>query len=290
MARTLAQRPNGKGFPKPGELIEFRSRRELTLQDRRILNLLIEHAGPQIASDRAHRIAMRALRCRHKGGERVRDSIVRLMETIVIVPTRDSHGNAATERGVFLDSTTTTDDEDAPGAEVVYSFSRTMRRVISNSHYWGRLKRHILCAFQSKFSLALYEAICLRAELSVSEQELSVEKFREILGLSSSALLAANNLKQRAIDPAMREVNGLSDFWVEVEAIRQGGALRGTVTGYRLRWRRKTDEEWRAVLDELARPKIGRRERLKGTTETVMDYTLAQATGTPDRLCTKIER
>src|SRR5512144_2815480 len=94
MARTLAQRPNRKGFPKPGELIEFRSRRELTLQDRRILNLLIEHAGPQIASDQAHRIAMRALRCRHKGGERVRDSIVRLMETIVIVPTRDSHGNA----------------------------------------------------------------------------------------------------------------------------------------------------------------------------------------------------
>jgi hypothetical protein len=126
--------------------------------------------------------------------------------------------------------------------------------------------------------------------LSVSEQELSVEKFREILGLSSSALIAANNLKQRAIDPAMREVNGLSDFWVEVEAIRQGGALRGTVTGYRLRWRRKTDEEWRAVLDELARPKIGRRDRLKGTIETVMDYTLAQAARAPDRVCTKVER
>jgi hypothetical protein len=106
----------------------------------------------------------------------VRDSILRLMETTVVVPTRDSPGNEATERGVFLDSTTTTDDEDAPGAEVVYSFSRTMRRVIANSHYWGRLKRHIICAFQSKFSLALYEAICLRAELRVSEQQLSVEK------------------------------------------------------------------------------------------------------------------
>src|SRR5512133_1994088 len=81
MASTLAQRPNHKGFPKPGELIEFRSRRGLTLQDRRILNLLIEHAGPQIALDQVHRIAMSALRGRHKGGERVRDSILRLMET-----------------------------------------------------------------------------------------------------------------------------------------------------------------------------------------------------------------
>ncbi|MGZ9110754.1 MAG: hypothetical protein ACXW3X_06640 [Rhodoplanes sp.] len=77
---------------------------------------------------------MSALRGRHKGGERVRDNILRLMETAVIVPTRDSHGNAATKRGVFLD-TTTTDHEDAPGAEVVYSFSRTMRWVIANSHY-----------------------------------------------------------------------------------------------------------------------------------------------------------
>ena len=59
MASTLAQRPNHKGFPKPGELIDFRSRRGLTLQDRRILNLLIEHAGPQIALDQVHRIAMR---------------------------------------------------------------------------------------------------------------------------------------------------------------------------------------------------------------------------------------
>jgi hypothetical protein len=269
MASTLAQRPNHKGFPKPGELIEFRSRRELTLQDRRILNLLIEHAGPQIALDHVHRIAMSALRGRHKGGERVRDSILRLMETTVVVPTRDSHGNQATERGVFLDSTTTTDDEDAPGAEVVYSFSRTMRRVIANSHYWGRLKRHIICAFQSKFSLALYEAICLRAELRVSEQQLSVEKFRETLGLSSARLLAANNLKQRAIDPAVREINGLSDFWVEVQPIRQGGLVRGTVIGYRLHWRRKSDEEWRAVLDELARPKVGRRERLAGSVDVM---------------------
>jgi hypothetical protein len=45
-------------FPKAGELIEFRAQRELSLQDRRILNLLIEHAGPQIASEQKHRIPL----------------------------------------------------------------------------------------------------------------------------------------------------------------------------------------------------------------------------------------
>src|SRR5512132_697098 len=32
MSRTLAQRKNGEGFPKAGELIEFRAQKELTLQ------------------------------------------------------------------------------------------------------------------------------------------------------------------------------------------------------------------------------------------------------------------
>ena len=65
MSRTIAQRKNGEGFPKAGELIEFRSQHELTLQDRRILNLLIENAGPHIASERWHRIAMTAIRGSH---------------------------------------------------------------------------------------------------------------------------------------------------------------------------------------------------------------------------------
>ena len=89
MNRTVAQRKNGEGFPKAGELIAFRAQRELSLQDRRILNLLIEHAGPQIASEQKHRIPLAALRGAHKGGERVRDSIVRLMTTIVELPARE---------------------------------------------------------------------------------------------------------------------------------------------------------------------------------------------------------
>jgi Initiator Rep protein, WH2/Initiator Replication protein, WH1 len=271
MARTLAQHSNRKGFVKPGELIDFRSRKELTLQDRRILNLLIEHAGPHIASDNHHRISMSRLRGRHKGGERVRDSICRLMETIVIVPTTDSHGNPATERGVFLDSTTTTADEDNPSAEVTYSFSRTMRKVISRSQYWGRLKRYIVCSFQSKYGLALYEATCLRAELQTCQQEMSIEDFRGVLGLAPSSLTAFKDFKKRAIDPAVREVNWLSDFWVDVEPIRQGGPLRGTVIGFRLSWRRKTPEEWRFALEELARPKVGRKARLEGVTEAVVE-------------------
>ena len=269
MSRTVAQRKNGEGFPKAGELIEFRAQKELTLQDRRILNLLIEHAGPHIASERKHRIPMTALRGTHKGGERVRDSIVRLMTTIVEVPKKDGQGGRATQRGVFLSDTTTTDDEDNALGEVAYSFSDTMREVISRSQYWGRLKAYIICSFQSKYALALYEVLCLRMNLQICEQELSVEDFRDLLGLPSDKLRPFKNLKNWAIGPAVEEVNGLSDFCVEVEAIREGGLTRGKLAGFRLSWRRKDKDEWQSVLDELGRSKVGRKARMKGKVEMI---------------------
>jgi hypothetical protein len=267
MSRTIAQIRNRDGFPKAGELIEFRSQQELSLQDRRILNLLIEHAGPNIVAENEHRISMAALRGRHRGNERVRDSILCLMTAIVEIPVRDKNERPATQRGQFLADTTATDDEDDPNGEVRYSFSKTMRKVIAESQYWGRLKAYVICSFQSKYALALYEALCLRANLQISEQELEVGDFRQMLGIPAGKLELFKNLKRWAIDLAIEEVNALSDFWVEVEPLRERGMQRGKLTGFRLSWRRKTKEEWQACLNELMRPKVGRKARIKGAVE-----------------------
>lgn len=174
MSRTVAQKKNADGFPKAGELIEFRAQQELSLQDRRILNLLIEHAGPSIVKENGFRIAMAALRGNHKGGERVRDSIVRLMTTIVEVPVRDRNGKRATRRGQFLADTTATDDENDPNGEVHYSFSHTMREVIAQSQYWGRLKAYVICSFQSKLHWhSMKPFVCGRTWRSVSSSSVA---------------------------------------------------------------------------------------------------------------------
>src|SRR5512134_2744730 len=277
MSLTIAQKKNSQGFPKAGELIEFRSQQELSLQDRRILNLLIEHAGPTIVTKDEHRIAMAALRGRHKGSERVRDSIVRLMTTIVEVPVRDENGKHATQRGQFLSDTTATDDEDDPNGEVRYSFSKTMRQVIAKSQYWGRLKAYVICSFQSKYALALYEALCLRGNLQICEQELGVADFRDLLNVPEGKLLRTPDFMRRVVDPAMEEVNALSDFQVEITPLRDGGQLRGPLKGFRLSWRRKEPAEWQACLDELLRPKVGRKARIKGRVDTVSAGTYPDA-------------
>ncbi|MFC4168935.1 replication initiation protein [Teichococcus aestuarii] len=269
MGKTLAQRYNSDGIVKAGEMIEVKNTSALTLHDRRVLNLLIRHAADKIADDREHVILMRELRSSHKGGERVRDSIERLMTTLVLVPTKDSKGRKATRRTTLLADTTTTDDEENPQGEVRYSFSPTMRDILRRSEYWGRIKPYVMFAFSTKYALALYEALCLRRNLARSEQDFSIGEFREMLGVAPDKLKAFPQLKQSALAPAIGEINTLSDFNVEVEPLREGGQQRGTLTGFRVRWESKEPEAWNEVLTELMRPKVGRKARLRGTVESV---------------------
>jgi plasmid replication initiation protein len=125
-------------------------------------------------------------------------------------------------------------------------------------------------AFTSKYALALYEALCLRGNLRVCEQTFDVEDFRALLGVEPGKLVESRSLKQWVIDPAVTEVNALSDFTVEIEMLREGGAVRGKLKGFRLSWEKKSQDEWRAVMDELLRHKAGRRARIRGKIEAVV--------------------
>ena len=269
MSKTIDQRNNDTGFVKPGELINIRPSSELSMHDRRVFNLLVQNAWLRITEDIEHEIAIQALRGpTHKGKERVADSVDILMTTLVEVPAMLS-GEKAVEKTQLLADNIQTIDEDSPNAVLRYRFPKKLQEIIEHSNYWGRLKAHVMFAFTSKYALALYEALCLRANLQVSEQVISVEAFRHLLGVTDGQYGLFKSLNQRVIEPAVREINGLSDFWVEIEPIRHSGRQRGPIREYRLTWRRKDKEEWHDVLKELLQPKIGRTARLAGTVEHV---------------------
>jgi hypothetical protein len=270
VSRAIEQKISPDGFVKPGELIDIRAAVDLSLQDRRIFNLLIEHAWSEIGEDKAHRIAMNRLRGpRHRGHERVADSIKTLMTTLVEVPTL-LEGQPAIFTTQLCGETTRVIDEDSPNAVLVYRFPPGLRRIIQDSRYWGRIKAYVMFAFTSKYALALYEAVCLRGNLRVNEQRFTVEEFRALLGVEQDKLPLFKSLKQRVLDPATLEVNALSDFRVAIEPVRDGGLQRGKLKGFRLRWEKKSQEEWGAVLDELVRPKVGRKARIAGKVEAVI--------------------
>ena len=123
MSRAIEQKNSRDGFVKPGELIDIRTGAELSLQDPRIFNLLIENAWSEIGEDRPHRIAMSRLRGPHRGSERVADSVKRLMTTLVEVPTM-LEGQAAIFTTQLCGETTRMIDEDSPNAVLIYNFPK----------------------------------------------------------------------------------------------------------------------------------------------------------------------
>jgi hypothetical protein len=271
--RTVEQKPSGDDFAKARELIEARGTGGLSLQDRRVVNLLYENAGSRLCDDVDHVIGIAKLRGPHKGGERVKDTIVRLQQTIVQVPTIGKNGRPATKRVQILSDTTTSDDEDDPTGQVVYAFSRGMREIIKDSTLWGRVRTAVIFAFTSKYSLSLYEILTTRINLShVWDEQFSLKDFRALLGVPEDKLLRMPDLLRNCINVAVIEVNGMADFGVKIAPIRKGGKLRGKVTGFKVSWWRKNAQQLQEAYKEIKQPKVGRIERLTGKVEKMVEY------------------
>jgi hypothetical protein len=273
LSRTIEQRPDHAGFAKAGELIEITGIGNLTLQDRRILNLLYEAAGLRICDDVEHRIPICGLRGSHKGAERVKDSIQRLQRTLVEVPTTGRNGKPAIKSIPLLSETTICADDDDPTGEVVFSFSKGLRSIVRNSTHWGRIRGTVMFAFTSKYSLALYELAAMRVNLRKETEVFGLAEFRALLGVPDDKLRSNSDLLKFCLRPALLEVNGLADFGVEVEPIRKGGTMRGIITGFRVSWWRKSLPELHQAHAELARSKVGRLARLSGLVEQVTETT-----------------
>jgi hypothetical protein len=209
------------------------------------------------------------------------------MKTVVEVPTKDSKGRPATKLVQILSDTTLSDEDDNPAGQVVYSFSKGMREIIKDSTLWGRVRHAVIFAFTSKYSLALYELLAARVNLKhVWQEEFSVDDFRALLGVPDGKMERIPNLLQRVIQPAVLQVRKMAHFGVEVEPIRTGGQQRGLVTGFRVSWWRKDEEELKDAYQELNQPKVGRMARLRGEVVST-EATQGQLPSPPDK--TKID-
>jgi hypothetical protein len=72
---------------------------------------------------------------------------------------------------------------------------------------------------------------------------------------------------RKVIDPAVLQVNGLSDMSVAIEQRRRHS--RAPVHEFALTWWKKQGDEFRAAMQERSRSKVGRMARLKGNVENV---------------------
>ncbi len=95
----------------------------------------------------------------------------------------------------------------------------------------------------------------------------SLDRFRDLLGVPPGAYERGNDFIKRVIDPAVLEVNGLSEYGVKVDVGR--AYSRAPITGITLGWWKKDIETYRKTYAERQRSKLGRLARLKGAVEEV---------------------
>jgi hypothetical protein len=267
---TVLQRTNMDGFPKAGELIEITGAHELEASDRAILNLLYQHAhesGKLATPGATWEVSFAALRAsRHKGNERVRDSLDRLMRVVVTVPLPDRKtGEPRILKTHLFNFFDLSADEASEQATVRFGLPEQLQPILAGSNRWGRIKAEVVCALSSKYAIALYELVQLRANMDRCMETFPLARFRDLLGVPPGKLLRGPDFTRFVIGPAELEVNGISDMGVKLGLDRHNKT--GAIEAVAVAWWRKDDDELRAAIRERDKSKVGRMARLRGAVE-----------------------
>lgn len=250
------------------EMIFRPGQRALSLRASKMWHLLVKAAGIDLAANKAHSMPLADLYQSGLGHMTQAERIEALRELqTTLVEVRIPSPKVAGRMRIVSESllARVERDEDDRG-ELVWKFGETLRTVFANSDHWAVLSKRAVMAFESRYSLRLYEIVALRAGLDHKTTEtFDLEDFRSRLGVPPGKLVTWPHVRQFALEPAIAEVNQLAGFTVAYEPIKRGRA----VSAVRLSWATKAAPDRKATKRELDAPKVGRSARRNGTAETI---------------------
>lgn len=106
-----------------------------------------------------------------------------------------------------------------------YGFAPHLRLKLYNPRIYTKLNLRLQNQFTHRYALILWE-LCFdyfdTARDCGETPFIPLEKFRELMGITPDEYPAFKALNQWVIKPAIKEINELTNFWVEVEQKRQG--------------------------------------------------------------------
>lgn len=254
-----------------GPVVNLRFRRHqkaLSLRAGKIFHILVKQAGPRLVDNTKHtiRIADFWEVCHSNSAEMVetiRELQTTLVEITVSKPGKSGPPLLSTSSGPMLDFVER-DHDDA--GDLVFRFSETMREIMQDSDHWAVISKRAVLAFESRYSLRLYEMLALRSGLEHRMSEVfELEDLRRRLGVPDGKLDRWDMLKRKALEPAIAEVNQLSAFRASYEPIKRSRS----VAAVRLSWGEKDARGRQAAKKELEAPRVGRKARRAGTVELV---------------------
>lgn len=252
-----------------GEVLDMRfpSGSHMSLRGGKLFHLLLDNAGIKVSDDVTHKIPLASLNQKfHITIPDLMDLIDELHTTTLKLKLTDTKGRKYTKSGPVL-SDVEREEETTHQAELRYQFSPTMRRIIANSNHWAIISKSAVLAFESRYSLNLYTSLSIRAGLRKTSEFFLLDDLREILGVPSGKLSVWKNLRLRALEPAISEINQLAGFTALYRAETRGRK----VVGVHLSWGQKNRTALAESFKELGRSKVGRKARRSGSVDTILE-------------------
>lgn len=271
MSKTLQVLADRRGevddLVAAGEVLDLRfhgKNTAMSLRAAKLLHFLVAAAGGEAGKDMVHTLALNDINdVAHRSKEELLEAARELAGTTVRLEITTAKGRKASKVGPLLADLER--DEEWDG-ELRYQISPILREVMRRSNHWAILSRQAVNAFQSRYSLRLYELISLRVGLDhVQSETFTIDELRRLFGVPPKKLTTWSNLRMKTLDASITEVSQLTGLRVRYTPIKRGRR----VAAVKLEWQQKDHHERSAAAAELDRPKVGRQARRDGTVEQV---------------------
>ena len=106
-----------------------------------------------------------------------------------------------------------------------YEYSHSMRQRLHNPRIYSKLNLRLQNEFKSQYALILWEVCFDYFDTDRGRGEtpfIPLETFKELMGVEADEYTTFKSLNQWVIKPAIKEINALTDYHVEVEQKRIG--------------------------------------------------------------------
>ena len=187
----------------------------ISLLQRKLFNFLVGHAFVDIQTLEVHEISISSLKNRlwfnSSNNKYLQESLRKLITTAVDFnllnkDKEEWEASALLSSAVFKHWI------------CYYSFSPVLREKLHTPNIYSKLNLNLIKLFSSKYSLCLYEIAIDYMKINCTPF-IPLDIFKKLMGVEKNKYTEFKRLKQRVIDPSIKELNSIAWFtiWIEYQ-------------------------------------------------------------------------
>lgn len=234
----------------------------------KLMHMMISTAAGRMADDVQHQFRLSDIRkidgMKNHDRASLEPLFIELATTVLVHD--DTERKRVVIGGLLDEAQIDYRDEISGDLLVTWYFGRTFRRMAEQSNHWAILDRQTVFALSSKYAILLFQHVASLANLQrVHSKAFSIPELRTMLGVPADKLERFSNLSQKAIKPAIDEINQISRLTLTATPVKVGR----TVAAVNISWVVKGADDTGAAARELKGHSAGRKARRSGTVDAV---------------------